>query len=82
VQYERTPAQSVDLPWSMGEMTKMKLKMPSSKGNLHEFVFFFVLGTLAFEGNRERFHAKWRKPQGALSFIEDRLTKEKSEANY
>ena len=38
--------------------------------------------TLAFEGNRERFHRKVAEAARRASFIQDRLTKEKSEANY
>lgn len=41
-----------------------------------------LLRTLAFEGNRERFHRKVAEAARRASFIEDRLTKEKSEANY
>ena len=77
MQYEQTTARSVDLPWGMGEMTKMKLKMPS-KGTTSCLSF----STLAFEGNRERFHRKVAEAARRASFIEDRLTKEKSEANY
>jgi hypothetical protein len=61
----------------MGEMTKMKLKMPSKGPRVD-----FRLGPLAFEGNRERFHRKVAEAARRASFIEDRLTKEKSEANY
>jgi hypothetical protein len=42
----------------------------------------FRLGPLAFEGNRERFHRKVAEAARRASFIEDRLRKEKSEANY
>jgi hypothetical protein len=59
-------------------MTKMKLKMPS-KGPRAVFSF---RRTLAFEGNRERFHRKVAEAARPASFIQDRLTKEKSEANY
>ena len=38
--------------------------------------------TLAFEGKRERFHRKVAEASRRASFIEDRLTRQKSEANH
>ena len=38
--------------------------------------------TLSYEGNRERFHRKVAEASRRASFIEDRLTKQKSEANH
>jgi hypothetical protein len=40
------------------------------------------LGRWLFEGNRERFHRKVAEASRRASFIEDRLTKQKSEANH
>jgi hypothetical protein len=61
----------------MGETTKMKLKMPS-KGPRVEF----RLGRWLLREIVSALHHEVAEAARRASFIEDRLTKEKSEANY